>query len=384
MANATLYVGDAKETLQALPAESVQTCITSPPYWGLRDYGEDGQLGLEETPQEYVQNLMEVFREVRRVLRDDGTLWLNLGDSYAGGKIGRSDKHEDGGGLYDGTQDGWENQEPKQRTPPDGLKEKDLVGIPWRVALALQDDGWWLRSDIIWNKPNPMPESVTDRPTSSHEHIFLLTKSKQYYYDADAIREDAVKGNAGSKFHTGKTAGHHNGSDPSSAEREETGRRNKRDVWEVTTKPYSDAHFAVYPPDLIEPCVKAGTSKKGHCPECGAPWKRQVDHEPGDYEYSERGEKVGSNAQASGTQKKPAKRTTVGWEPGCNCDKDPEPDVVLDPFAGAGTTGLVALAKGRDFIGIDLSRDYCEMAAERIRSDAPLMNQVEICTPVTA
>lgn len=315
MPTASLYTGDAKHTLASLSAESVQTCVTSPPYWGLRDYGEDGQLGLEETPEEYVQKLVGVFREVRRVLREDGTVWLNLGDSYAGGKIGRGDTED--GYLREGRE---QPHEPRTRSAPKGLKDKDLCMIPSRVAMALQEDGWWVRSRIVWAKGNPMPESVTDRPTSSHEYIFLLSKSKQYYYDADSIRQDAAKGNAGSRFDTGKTNGHMKGG-AQQGQREDDGTRNKRDVWQVNTKPFPDAHFAVYPPELIEPCVKAGSA---------------------------------------------------------------EGDTVLDPFSGAGTTGVVALAKGRDYIGIDLSRDYNEMAADRIRQDAPLMNEVQIKEPVAA
>ena len=372
MPKATLYTGDAKHTLASLSAESVQTCVTSPPYWGLRDYGEDGQLGLEETPEEYVQKLVGVFREVRRVLREDGTVWLNIGDSYA------RNPAKGGSGTFNGRNGRGEDYAGAERGMGN-LKEKDLCMIPSRVAMGLQEDGWWVRSRIVWAKGNPMPESVTDRPTSSHEYIFLLSKSKQYYYDADSIRQDAAKGNAGSRFDTGKTNGHMKGR-AQQGQREDDGTRNKRDVWQVNTKPFPDAHFAVYPPELIEPCVKAGTSKKGQCPECGAPWERTVDHTPGEYDYSERGEQVGHDAQASGTQKEPAKRKTTGWEPTCNCpDHDPEPQTVLDPFSGAGTTGVVALAKGRDYIGIDLSRDYNEMAADRIRRDAPLMNQVQIC-----
>jgi len=309
MSKATLHVGDAIDTLEALPAGHAQMCVCSPPYWGLRDYGVDGQLGLEATPDEYVSRLVEVFREVRRVLAEDGTLWLNLGDTYA--RPGAKGDNSGYGKHADYVGDGLDLT---NRTVPNKLKEKDLVGIPWRVALALQDDGWWLRSDIIWDKPNPMPESVTDRPTSSHEHIFLLTKSKRYYYDHVAVKETAAKGHANSRFDTGKTNGHMKGRSQE-GDREDNGTRNKRDVWEVSTKPYPDAHFAVYPPDLIEPCIKAGSAKS---------------------------------------------------------------DTVLDPFAGAGTTGLVALAKGRNFTGIDLNREYVEMAADRIREDAPLMNAVEI------
>jgi len=382
MPEATLYTGDAKHTLASLPAESVQTCVTSPPYWGLRDYGEDGQLGLEETPDEYVQKLVEVFREVRRVLRDDGTVWLNIGDTYAGG-----------GGVA-GKPDDWDDMHNDGNYPDstparsvEGLKDKDLSMIPSRVAMAFQKDGWWVRSRIVWAKGNPMPESVTDRPTSSHEYIFLLSKSKRYYYDADAIAEESITGDTRKPYAPGRVDHRGNGHDRGGGEEQDRdgSTRNKRDVWQVNTKPFPDAHFAVYPPQLIEPCVKAGTSKKGQCPECGAPWERTVDHTPGECDYSERGEQVGHDAQASGTQKEPAKRETTGWQPTCNCpEHDPEPQTVLDPFSGAGTTGVVALAKARDYIGIDLSRDYNEMAANRIRRDAPLMNQVQICEPAHA
>lgn len=318
MPRAELRVGDATEQLSQMESESVQTCVTSPPYWGLRDYDEDGQLGLEETPDEYVTRLVEVFREVRRVLAEDGTLWLNLGDSYANttGSGPQRSTGERASRTY--TAD-----EATAKARPT-IKEKDLVGIPWRVALALQEDGWWLRSDIIWAKPNPMPESVTDRPTSSHEHIFLLSKSKQYYYDDEAIREDAPEreGRSGSFVRDNPKGS--DGTQPGKScashrqDRDDTaygGSRNKRDVWTVSTKPYPEAHFAVYPPDLIEPCIEAGSA---------------------------------------------------------------DGDTVLDPFAGAGTTGLVALAKGRDFTGIDLNRDYVEMAADRIRSDSPMFNEVEV------
>jgi DNA modification methylase len=321
---ARLHVGDAIETLEGLPAGHARTCVCSPPYWGLRDYGVDGQLGLEATPDEYVTRLVEVFREVRRVLAEDGTLWLNLGDTYSDGGAGPpSESSTLSGNGHDGGGPKLHQTDSVERRAP-GLDSKQLVGIPWRVALALQDDGWYLRSDIIWHKPNPMPESVTDRPTSSHEHIFLLSKSKQYYYDDEAIREDAPEreGRSGSFVRDNPKGS--DGTQPGKScashrqDRDDTaygGSRNKRDVWTVSTKPYPEAHFAVYPPDLIEPCIEAGS--------------------------------------AGG-------------------------DTVLDPFAGAGTTGLVALAKGRNFTGIDLNREYVEMAADRIRQDAPLANEVEI------
>ena len=281
-----LINGDCLIELQKIPSESVQTCITSPPYWGLRDYGNDGQLGLEQTPEEYVANMVQVFHEVKRVLRDDGTLWLNLGDSYAGKEV----------------------KYPGYKKPPIGLKPKDLVGIPWRVAFALQADGWYLRSDIIWHKPNPMPESVTDRPTKAHEYIFLMSKSQKYYYDHEAIAENTVYP-VGSR--EDKKQGEFNGirhahqafkhiSDSFRAIRD---KRNKRSVWTVSTMPFKEAHFATFPPKLIEPCVLAG------CPIGGT---------------------------------------------------------ILEPFAGAGTTLLVAENNGRNSIGIELNGEYCEIIRKRM------------------
>jgi DNA modification methylase len=269
-----IYTGDCLEILPTLEAESVQCCVTSPPYYGLRDYGVVGQIGMEKTSQDYIDRLVIVFREVGRVLRNDGVLWLNLGDFYSGG---------------------------------------EMMGIPWRVAFALQSDGWWLRSEIIWNKPNQMPESVKTRPTKSHEHIFLLAKSVEYFYDCDAIREphsddyltnkrgrqwgDKVRNKAGN----GKSA---QGDDFES--HYHPNGRNRRSVWTITTKPFKEAHFAVFPPEIPEICIKAG-SKSG--------------------------------------------------------------DTILDPFSGAGTTGLVAEKLGRKFIGIELNPSYVEMSKKRIEDD---------------
>jgi DNA modification methylase len=284
--------GDAIEVLKTLADQSVHCCVTSPPYWGLRDYGDDAQLGLEATPEEYVGKMVAVFREVRRVLRDDGTLFLNLGDSYRGGV--RS-------AITCGTSGA-------------SLKPKDLVGIPWRVAFALQADGWYLRSDIIWAKPNPMPESVTDRPTKSHEYLFLLSKQTKYYYDAEAIAEPSK--NAGRVIaYDGSQKNCETAGDPRFATRITSdmtvpATRNKRSVWTVATQPYSGAHFAVFPPKLIEPCIRAG------CP-------------------------------ADGT--------------------------VLDPFAGSGTTGAVAKELGRDYVLIELSAEYIKLANKRINeTETPL------------
>ncbi len=290
-----------------MEANSVHTCVTSPPYYGLRDYGHDGQIGLEETPDAYVAKMVEVFREVRRVLRDDGTLWLNLGDSYAGGgTIGRNDTTPEalarraakyGTGQKEGSLVGAHGT----RQPVAGLKPKDLIGIPWRVAFALQADGWYLRQDIIWHKPNPMPESVTDRCTKAHEYIFLLSKSSRYYYDIDAMKEKAVKGDsgAGARNYTGI-----NGRERlTQSESSRIEGRNRRSVWTIATQPYPGAHFAAFPPDLIRPCIQAG------CPLSG---------------------------------------------------------LVLDPFGGSGTTAQVAIQEGRNAVIIELNPKYVELARKRI------------------
>lgn len=357
-----ILVGDCIEKMKELPGRSVNCCVTSPPYFGLRDYGHDDQIGLETTPKAYVQKMVEVFREVRRVLRDDGTLWLNLGDSYAtgagkaispgGGKQGERFL-ESGPSGYRGAHDisgkhATNTSIPTfqpNRMPIEGLKPKDLIGIPWRVAFALQEDGWYLRQDIIWSKPNPMPESVKDRCTKSHEYIFLLAKLERYYFDSGAMQEPAKYGAKGAEFHTGKTAQHQLGrssvkprSKRDSFKRENSKRaqvipgqtvgthrpdrdesgwnvsnRNRRSVWTVPTQPFKEAHFATFPPKLIEPCILAG------CPEGGT---------------------------------------------------------VIDPFGGAGTTGLVASRHGRNAILCELNPEYAEMAKRRIFNDSPLLADV--------
>lgn len=370
----TVLHGDALSQLKTLESESVQTCVTSPPYWGLRDYGIEGQIGLERTPEEYVSKLVEVFREVRRTLRKDGTLWLNLGDSYAGSGQGV---------MGDGSQVGG----PKQRTNAGSMaglfgakrkvtaecKPKDLVGIPWLVAFALRSDGWFLRSDIIWNKPNPMPESVTDRPTKSHEYIFLLSKSAGYFYDADAIAEPASR------------AGTRNNSTPQHREYAisrviEVGEsRNKRSVWTVATQAYDGAHFATFPPELIEPCILAGTSAKGCCPACGKPWAREVEkaltaHDgqtATDYPKGTTANRLALLRQAARERggEYVNERKTLGWKAGCSCNAgDPIPCTVLDPFAGSGTTGKVALELGRKSILIELNPSYLALIEKRCQT----------------
>ncbi|OOE84209.1 site-specific DNA-methyltransferase [Salinivibrio siamensis] len=270
-----LIIADSRQALTQVPDKTFQMCVTSPPYWGLRDYNMNGQIGAEETIHEFISDLVAIFREVRRTLKDDGILWLNIGDSYtSGGRTWRDkDKKNPARGMS------------YRASTPDGLKPKDLIGLPWRLALALQDDGWYLRSDNIWYKPNCQPESVKDRPTRSHEYVFLLSKSEKYYYDYESVKEPAIDGKKV---------------------------RNRRTVWKVRTKPFKGAHFAVYPPELVEICIKAG-SKEG--------------------------------------------------------------DIVLDPFFGSGTTGVVSRSLGRSYYGIELNSEYAMIAEERLQHTE---NQVEI------
>jgi len=352
-----LYQGDALETLKQMEDESINCCVTSPPYWGLRDYGVEGQLGLESTPEEYVENMVKVFREVKRVLRDDGTLWLNLGDSYAGSGRGPTGRNGIG------------NQEKRQgfHSPkvviPTGLKPKDLIGIPWMVAFALRADGWYLRSDIIWSKPNPMPESVIDRPTKAHEYIFLLSKSKKYFYDADAIAEPVTNSTIN---RLSQNIEEQAGSDRIPP------KRNKRTVWNINTKPFSESHFAVFPPEIPEICIKAGTSEKGCCPKCGAPWKRVI--ELGDIQST--GGSVNNrrngNTNFGGSDMNCGTFTqrehiTKGWKPTCSCGiEETVPCTVLDTFAGSGTTLWVAEQLGVNSIGIELNPEYCEIIRRRM------------------
>ena len=360
--------GDCIEGLRTLPDASVHCCVTSPPYWGLRDYGHDGQIGLESTPEAYVARMVEVFREVRRVLRDDGTLWLNLGDSYNG--IGGPGK-QNGGPIGQTAAIAIKGTKGRRIS---GLKQKDLVGIPWRVAFALQADGWWLRQDIIWHKPSPMPESVRDRCTKSHEYVFLLTKSERYFYDAEAVSEPATNRPCGNTKQTkgGRTGAkmHRTSANLHQIEPKET--RNRRSVWTITTKPYSGAHFATMPPDLVEPCIKAGTSEHGCCPLCGSPWHRLTSRESLKRErpnaYTKRlGADGTGNSCANDVAGVSVK--TLGWQQSCSCDC-PTPGVlpctVFDPFAGSGTTLAVAAELGRSGIGCELNPEYIVLAEERI------------------
>ena len=379
---ARLYQADARRL--PIKDESVDCVVTSPPYWGLRDYGlEEQGIGLEPTPEAFCANMVEVFREVWRVLKPTGTVWMNLGDSYSGGGGAHKPEHANPGLSKSAERNGVPASE---RVVMSGLKPKDLVGIPWRVAFALQADGWYLRSDIIWSKPNPMPESVTDRPTKAHEYIFLLTKSPKYYYDADAIREHT--GNEVSWDEWSESTGRHapsgnivEGVNAGFGSKQESfthpNGRNKRTVWEIATHPYPEAHFATFPEDLVEPCILAGSSEKGVCAQCGKPWERMVEL-PEDYaalldsgkawRTNEGKPDAYTNRQPKKhPQNVPPKHNTIGWQPTCTCNADVVPATVLDPFAGSGTTLAVAQKFGRKSVGVDLSRDYLRLASNRLR-----------------
>lgn len=311
--DAQILQGDCRDTLRTLPEASVHCCVTSPPYFGLRDYGHADQIGLEASPRDYVDGMVSVFREVRRVMRDDGTLWLNLGDSYSGSGRGG---YAGGKGTLQGSTEGQDGSRKAREVSPaqrkncptvkgDRGRAKELLGIPWRVAFALQDDGWCLRQDIIWHKPNPMPESVQDRCTKAHEYLFLLSKSPSYYFDSQAMQEPVVypkdPGNLATARAVPGLADHNNRSGLHRVGARDT--RNRRSVWTVATRPYKGAHFATFPPQLIEPCVLAG------CPEGGT---------------------------------------------------------VLDPFNGSGTTGQVALTHGRRYVGCETNPDYIDLTWKRL------------------
>jgi DNA modification methylase len=415
-----LLAGDCRDVLATLPADSVQCVVTSPPYYGLRDYGTaqwdggdagcdhafrpdagatsqrvgrsyqqghphrecqcgatrvDRQIGLEATPDEYLATMVGVFREVKRVLRPDGTCWVNMGDSYATGGYRPHGDSKRGMG-----------------TVGNGYKPKDLLMMPARLALALQADGWWLRSDIIWHKPNPMPESCRDRPTSAHEHIFMLTKSARYYYDADAVREEPSSTSHGwlpaaVAPATDKYSAVGNGHDGKRNAPNPAG-RNLRNVWTIATSPYPNAHFATYPAALAERCIKAGTSERGCCSQCGKPWVRQTS-----VSYTDAGNgnnnmkrKGGGDYEAAMSSRPYDVRKlkdveTTGWHAGCDHEAPVSSCVVLDPFAGAGTTLLCADRLQRDAIGIELNTAYTEMAMERCRDDAPLFVDVPAADP---
>jgi DNA modification methylase len=372
---AALVQADAR----ALPlAEgSVQCVVTSPPYWGLRDYGVAGQLGLEPTPEAYVANLVTVFREVRRVLRDDGVVWLNLGDSYAADRSYQvcDNKHVAVGNHM-------------AASVPPGLKPKDLVGTPWMVAFALRDDGWWLRSGVVWHKRNPMPESIDDRPTNSHEFVFLLSKRATYFYDAEAIKEPVTEATLRDRVDTGRFTpdrGFPGAADHGNGRLGSASTRNRRSVWTIATEPYAGAHFATMPEALVEPCILAGTSAKGACPACGAPWARVVARVAGDAEAQERPKRTAGMESRTSTLSlsgngsvewatRGSHVTTTGWRPTCACPPaGPVPCRVLDPFAGSGTVPAVAQRLGRIGLGVELKADYLALATARIGRQGQLL-----------
>lgn len=381
---ADLYYGeDCREVLRTFPTGSLHCVVTSPPYWGLRDYGGppsvwggdvdcfhewdeasqcvncsawQGHLGLESSPEEYLDHVVEIFRDVRRVLRDEGTLWLNLGDSYCSTAPGTMGDPLHKRGVFAGLREETAKARRKFRpVTPEGMKPKDLVGIPWMVAFALRADGWYLRSDVVWAKSisgqiqrgSCMPESVRDRPTRAHEYLFLLTKSEKYFYDQHAVLEPhTMRPQARPHGHKRRRPGvdmpeHTWGGtqrDEAAVDGNPDG-RNLRTVWAVNPQPYKGAHFATFPPDLVRPCILAGTSARGCCSHCGAPWCRQE---------------------------------SAVWEPSCACTgADVVPCTVLDPFSGSATTGHVALQHGRKYVGLDRNSDYLPLAEARILSTDP-------------
>lgn len=404
----TVLIGDVREQLLELPDESVHCVVCSPPYWGLRDYGAEGQIGLEATPEEYVDNLVEIFREVRRVLRKDGTVWLNLGDCYVGGRRGGVGENSTLDGSRHNQNESRKAAALRQSFRRDRrdvgdrhhkaaprLKPKDLVGQPWRVAFALQADGWWLRSDVIWSKPNPMPQSVTDRPSMTHEYIFLLAKSRRYFYDAFAVREQGTSGESDlRKMAEGKDrigGLSIQATDPLLAASSKTnigqkravgtpGTRNRRSVWEIATEPFGEEHYATYPTELVKPCVLASTSEHGCCSECGAPWRRVVVKDKVPHDVDKGSYPVGQGRRLALARDSMRARgnkhdnpfaavQTTGWEPTCKHEAPLTRAVVLDPFMGSGTTGLVAYNAGRDFVGIEINPKYAAMAIERIKPE---------------
>lgn len=390
-----LHVGHVLERLREMPDQTVHCCITSPPYFQLRDYhlppstwddGWVGELGQEPTPEQYIAHLVEVFDEVGRVLRDDGTLWVVIGDNYARsagarkGHFGRSAKRV---GVPDGRD---------SRKVPDGLKEKDLIGIPYMLAFALRAAGWYWRSKVVWDKPNGMPESTKDRPTSVHEEILMFSKQPIYFYDGEAIKEPAIATSArdmqsvpysapGQPKQTGDRRLKQDGYTGDSASRRMSGfnaryepvfERNKRNVWRVNTQPYPDAHFATFPAALIEPMVLAGAAPQT-CGECGAPWRRLVEKHTMHASGSGRAGHVPDgkgieHMDGSGDIRMGPVVTsrTVGWAATCAHEDASGRAVVLDPFAGSGTTLQVAIDRGRDAIGIELGEEYAELTRRRL------------------
>jgi DNA modification methylase len=370
---------DAFEFFKALPSNYASCIVTSPPYWGLRDYGVNGQIGLEPTLKEFIDSLVALFREARRVLRDDGTLWVNMGDGYANdGKWGGSTSGKHAKALHG-------KSGPGRQKRVTGFKPKDLIGQPWRLAIALQDDGWYLRNDIIWSKPNPMPESAKDRFTKSHEYVFLLTKSERYWFDLEAVKEPAVDGNNRGTFLGGTNrlrkaniqSGEHVPSDKG-ASRQLATHRNRRTVWTIAIEQAEIAHYATFPTKLIEPMILAGCPEKICC-TCGKPWKRHVEVIGGATGKSWHDH--ASDLGAGQSQPKPEfsnskvqrtyKRVDHGLKPACECNADTRAGIVIDPFMGSGTTALVARKHGRHYLGCDLNPEYIAGARKRLTQADP-------------
>ena len=441
-----ILIGNNMEKLKEIESESVDCIVSSPPYFGLRDYGTasweggdsncdhkygrnsrggltekqnsnvgsfgdeaikhgekckkcgakrtDEQFGLEETLEEYIEKTVLLFEELRRVLKPQGTVWWNIGDSYASKSSAWGGRGKNS--ILNKT--GLEDKQRRNTVVPDGLKAKDLMMIPARVAIALSENGWYLRSEIIWHKPNPMPESVKDRPTSAHEKIYLFAKNKKYYYDADAIRvpqkQDSIARAGRDVWKNNKIdTGNYSIPNVDSAKKLNQKVRdtvsegkipmaNKRNVWTVTTKPFRGAHFAVFPPDLIEPCIKAGSSEHGCCSECGNPYIRdtKVVSVP---QRTTRDNMVGVIPGRNKTSRMNSKemeslvREERGWVATCKCNADVVKSVVLDPFGGSGTTGLVANNLGRNAILIELNEEYVEIAKKRLGEDLGLFSEVK-------
>lgn len=414
MAGWTILEGDCREVLATLPERSVHCVVTSPPYWAQRVYsGVDAAKGIgnEPTPEAWCANLVDVFRAVKRVLRDDGTLWINCGDKYAGSG-GAGGDYNEGGLKAEANGTGPEKSRIKDlntkqatnsasdgvpRPLPTGYKPKDLIGLPWMLAFALRADGWYLRSEIIWHKLSPMPESVTDRPTRAHEQIFLLSKSPRYFYDAEAVREEYV---TDSNMRNRAAESYTNGTglrplSPGDREWNSKSGRNLRDVWTLAPLPFSASkieaysgpaaadHFAVFPPSLPERCIKAGTSECGVCGDCGAPWVRQVEKGLTAHDgQTESAYPKGTMANRMSLLRQAARERggeyvngnkTTGWAASCECKAQIVAATVLDPFCGSGTTLMVADRLERHAIGVELSPQYAKLARQRIRADAPLL-----------
>jgi len=356
---------DALSALKDIPDNTVHTVITSPPYWQLRDYFVSNQLGQEATPEEFVKNLVDICREVKRVLRKDGTFWLNIGDGYnnnSGFSRAKSEWQREGrkGGSSD-----------KQSFKHPTIKTKDLIGMPWRVAFALQADGWYLRLDICWEKSNPMPDGAKDRPTKGHEYIFLLTKSPKYFYDYYAVLEDTDEHPDGEQ---GFGANVQHGTNRMDQDRSFThyGKRNKRSVWKTSVSSFKGDHFATFPTKLIDPCVLAGTSEYGCCVKCGTPWARLFGKEKIKIEekVSQKSTETYEDIFEGYLPTKDEHKLYLiekGWEKKCNCDtNEVKPCIVLDPFSGMATTGIVSFKYGQNYLGIELNPEYLEMSKKRL------------------